>query len=409
MGHGGWVRLVWAAAFLGATAGAALAQSEAEGAQVTPSTGGASEDLEALLSEEVGPGTTGSFGRRLTQYGIDLYTHSYVTVDYVYRQTGAPNTFDLHYFNLFVGANIQNVIVPEMQIEYEHGGDDISIRFAQVDIHLHDLLTIRLGQFLTPFGRYNEYLYPEFLSKTPRQPLLNFMGHVIPAAWSSVGVQVRGALKLGEEREINYALYVVNGLEQKNTSTTTLASEGGDLRLMRKTTRDRNNGHKSIGGRIGARLVPGLEVGGSVYYGSYTEDGSQEVTLYGVDATYTAGPLSLGLETAYVHQERRTGHDLHKRGLYSWVAYRFENVLGDIWSLDVEPVVALDWQHLGLGRDLGEAGRQQNIRGFLFGVNLYPFAQTLPNLNWRLFYAHYDNDGKELRDDTFMTQLTLGF
>ncbi|MBL4849043.1 MAG: hypothetical protein JKY65_26260 [Planctomycetes bacterium] len=383
------------------------------GEEEFPEEEGDFSDLEARLEEgltdDVSSRRTGSFGKYLTQYGIDPYLHAYATFDYVnFEKKKVANTFDMHYFNLFIGANIRDRIIPELQIEYEHS-EEISVRFAQVDIWIHDLLTIRAGLWLVPFGTYNEYLYPEFLSKTPRGPILDgTLRELIPVAWNDVGVQLRGRYELADDIEINYVAYVANGLEQKDDANTPLVEDGGSIRAMRKNFRDQNSGRKSVGGRVGFKGY-GLNFGGSVYHGAYTEDGRQEITFFGFDAQYERGGFSAGVEAVYVHQRKRAAVDLYRKGVYAWVAYRFEGVLGDWVAVDVEPVFAIDWVRLGNKFANNRLEKAGNRRGYIGGINIYPFPQVLPNLNWRVFYAGYDQNGDEVRDNIFMTQLTLGF
>ena len=125
--------------------------------------------LEELLATPIRTGEAGSFGYSLEAMGIKPYLHGYATIDWAQRFQDGPdlNTFDAHYFNVFVGANIQDVVTPEIQIETEHGFE-FAVRFAQVDVKVNDYLSVRAGLFLVPFGVYNEYLYPEYISKLPR-------------------------------------------------------------------------------------------------------------------------------------------------------------------------------------------------------------------------------------------------
>ncbi len=182
--------------------------------------------IEELLEQEVvAVGETGSFGSRLENLGVKPYVHAYAVIDFM-EQQGVPSTFNAHYFNVFIGANIAERVIPEVQLEYEHGGDEIQVRFAQIDVRVaEDLLAVRAGKFLVPMGLYNEYLYPEYISKTPQRPFA--MREIVPVSWAETGVQLRGRYGWAAHRDMNYALYVVNGLEQKD------GKDGGGIRHMR--------------------------------------------------------------------------------------------------------------------------------------------------------------------------------
>lgn len=398
----------------GAEAGPDGAEAGPDGAEAGPEAPGdvpddeaALDDLDSVLDTEVTSGDTGSFGYRLARYGVQPFLHAYVTFDYVNFEDARTNTFDLHYFNLFVGANIQDTVFPEIQVEYEHGGDEIAVRFAQVDIRLHELFTIRAGLWLVPFGTYNEFLYPEFLSLVPREYLLS-MRQIVPVVWSEVGVQVRGRWELADELEVNYAVYVVNGLEQTDVAGGRV-DDGGSIRSMRPSAtrrfRDANDGHKSVGGRIGFKGW-GLSLGLSHFWGAYTVDGNQNLYLWGCDLYLERWGFSLGLEGVMVVQHRWRRTELHKRGGFVWLGYRFEEVPipGDLFSLDVQPVVAFDYQHLDSDSD-----KRETKKGWFGGVNLYPFPKVLPNFKWAIFYGGYDQHGDEARDNVFTTQVSFGF
>ena len=167
------------------------------------------QDLDSLLNMDLGEvlelqssgrGEVGSFGYRLSSDEAKTTIHGYTTNEY-FDQEGEVSTFDNHYFNVFVGTQVEEKIFAEIQLEYEHGGEVVEIRYAQLDYKVSDAFIIRTGKFLVPINTFNEYLYPEYIYKAISRPFID--RNIVPTAWGEVGLQVRG--KLGDKnKSFNY-------------------------------------------------------------------------------------------------------------------------------------------------------------------------------------------------------------
>lgn len=338
--------------------------------------------LEELLDVQVsGRGEAGSFGARLEQYaeGIKIGIHGYVTSEYINAE-GKAGTFDQHYFNVFVSASLHDRVFAEIQFEYEHGGDEIQARYAQVDFKLHPSLILRTGKFLIPSGPFNEYLYPEYIVKTVNRPFAN--REISPTAWADVGVQVRGRIDMGELQP-SYAFYVVNGLE---------GAEGDRIRGMRGKggNQDKNHENKAVGGHVGL-AYKGLEFGGSFYTGAYTPDGMMDITIAGIDAAYVHPYFTLRGEWHSSEQDI-TGGTIDKDGYY---------VQASMILLDhFEPVVQYDEIDEGIAGSL-ERDKQRTTVGLNYIVS---------NLvKVKVNYEIISDDGVDKDDNVIGVQLAMGF
>jgi hypothetical protein len=112
-----------------------------------------------------------------------------------------------------------------------------NLDYAQVDYIANPRLTVTMGRFLTPFGIFNERLYPIWIRSLQQDPL------IFPiSTGSSDGMMLRGGFPVNGKANLNYAVYA----SAVSTGHNNLASE------------------RNVGGRIGVFLPgPRVEVGAS--------------------------------------------------------------------------------------------------------------------------------------------------
>jgi hypothetical protein len=112
-----------------------------------------------------------------------------------------------------------------------------TLDYVQLDYIANPEVTITVGRFLTPFGIFNERLYPCWIRALQPDPL------ILPIATaSSDGVMLRGGFPVNAAANMNYAVYV---------SAASIGQSGVES-------------ERHVGGRMGFFLPgPRLEVGGS--------------------------------------------------------------------------------------------------------------------------------------------------
>jgi hypothetical protein len=96
------------------------------------------------------------------------------------------------------------------------GPVDKHLDYLQADYIANPYVTVTAGRFLTPFGIFNERLYPEWIRALQPDPL------ILPiATTSSNGAMLRGGFPVSGGTDLNYAAYVsvasigVNGVESE--------------------------------------------------------------------------------------------------------------------------------------------------------------------------------------------------
>ncbi len=349
--------------------------------------------LEELMEVDIRTGQPGWFGNQLEQLDVKPYVHGYAAAiyrDYDFNRSREVGTFDLHYFNVVVGADIGDKIAAEVLLEYEHGGDDTGVRYGIIDYKFADPAILRMGKFLVPMGKFNEFLSPEYANKLPDRPYC--LWEIVPIVWAETGVQLRGTVEWPSKQSVNYAVYVVNGLEQAANGDGSVG-EGGNIRSMRSNNRDSHDSSKAYGGRIGFKPWTELEFGASYYTGAYTIDAQQSLSIMDFDVEYKKSKLTLRGEYVQALQETSTG-DLTKEGFYAEAAYRLNRYL--------EPVVRYDKADLDDGT--GHDAKRSTV-----GLVFYPNPDLHPFFNFKISQSFIHDDGTGDTASEFVAQCVLGF
>jgi hypothetical protein len=164
-----------------------------------------------------------------------------------------------------------------------------NLDYAQVDYIANPYLTVTVGRFLTPFGIFNERLYPIWIRSLQQDPL------ILPfSAESSDGMMLRGGFPVNAKANLSYAAYV----SAISTGHNNLVSE------------------RNVGGRMGV-FFPGtrLEVGAS--WKKLLQD--RRSNAFGFYSAWQSQRLPLSMHSEYARSNQGSGY---------WVdgAYRLSQV-----------------------------------------------------------------------------------
>ncbi len=192
----------------------------------------------------------------------------------------------------------QNIVF-NSEIEYELGAHEIDVEQAFVDWKMRPEFSVRGGILVPAIGRFNTY-HDSNLNMLTLRPLVN--QYIVPTAYRDAGVGIRGRVSLPHEMTLTYEANVLNGMQRLDadgvpTPFSRIVGQSSTAEPGQIAFQD-NNANKAVTGRVGFSPVLGLEFGGSLYKGTFSNfgDPSQDVTIAFLDGSYQRGPLAINGE-----------------------------------------------------------------------------------------------------------------
>ena len=161
-----------------------------------------------------------------------------------------------------------------------HGKVEKELDYAQIDFIANPYVTVTAGRFLTPFGIYNERLYPIWVRNLQSDPLILPIG--VGPSNAGTGVMLRGGFQAHPQFNINYAVYF---------STLSTVEPVTSARLA--------------GGRLGV-FIPAarLELGGSFQHSLQ----DQRSNAFGFHGIWQPRSLPLDVRAEYARSIQGSGY-----------------------------------------------------------------------------------------------------
>lgn len=217
-----------------------------------------------------------------------------------------------------------------------HGGPVAKeVEYAQLDFIANPYMTITVGRFLTPFGIFNERLYPVWIRNLQSDPLILPIG--VGPSNASTGAMIRGGFRAHPEFNINYAVYF--------SALSTTSPVDSD---------------RFAGGRAGIFLTKArLEIGGSFQHLLQQERSN----LFGSHLIWQPTRLPLDIRGEYAHAKRGSGY---------WVepAYKLSQLPFLQNEMRRTQIVAR-YQQFFTGQLASDSLPSVNTKQFEFGLNYY--------------------------------------
>ncbi len=208
--------------------------------------------------------------------------------------------FQLKRWNLFTATDVSDFVRISAEVEFEDGGEEITIEFAAIDLRIAPSFTIRGGMLLSPLGRFN-LAHDSPLNEFTDRPLVST--GLIGVALSEPGLGALGVFPVGAGR-FTYELYLVNGFHD---GLITDSPDGTRIPLGRRNFED-NNASPAVVGRVTWSPSLDFEIGFSGHHGAYNVyndeglavDDRRDLTILALDVDATVGPFRVVGEAANV-------------------------------------------------------------------------------------------------------------
>lgn len=302
----------------------------------------------------------------------------------------SESSFDNLHFNLFLGSQLADNLRAQGEIEMEHGGEEFSVEFAQIEWKplRNDALELAFGKFVVPFGiEHRVHASPS--NKLITRPLP--MESIVPGTFSDAGINAAGIFPLATWAKINYSVYTINGLGDKNKDGIFQQDnvKGDDVRDI--------NDNKSIGFQL--NLIPlggietrGIEVGGSGLFGKWDVKDKHSYTMFGAHLIANFEPFEFRGEYVRLDVDKpgvANLKDAALSGFYvqgSWRAHKMVELIARYDSADNENGIPA----LKRGPVPVKAGTGVKDNRITLGILLRPQDW----LAFKVEYFHRDIDSK---------------
>jgi hypothetical protein len=254
-------------------------------------------------------------------------------------------------------AYIDDFIAPKNGNSGPYEGNFFAgLQYLQLDYIAAPRLTVTVGDFLTPFGTYNERLAPIWISNFQDAPLIFPIGI---QNGSSVGAMLRGAAFSAPHVQFNYAAYF------------SVASSVSQF-----------SGERAAGGQFSMYLPDKrLEIGTS--YSRLLQ--GQQGNSTGVHLWWQPYRVPLAIRSEYAHGP-------HAQGYWMEAAYRLSQWNGpDSWLGRLEPVFRMQQtfrESPGQGDHLPAANTQRAD----FGLDYHLPHEVRVNASYARQFSNTGND-----------------
>jgi len=217
------------------------------------------------------------------------------------------------------------------------GGVDKELDYLQVDYIANPYVTVTVGRFLTPFGIYNERLYPIWIRSLQPEPLIFPIG-----TGSSDGAMLRGGFPVNAKVNLNYAAY-----------------------FSVSETNDVLDADRTAGGRVGF-FLPGPRIEAGFSWQKLLQE--ERSNAFGFHFAWQPAALPLNLRSEYARSNLGSGYWIEAAYRLSQVSFwqhamRHAEVVGRAQQLFAGQIEEDDAEEYGIP--------DVNTRQADFGLNYY--------------------------------------
>jgi len=309
---------------------------------------------------------------------------------------------DVYRFVPYIGYKFSDNIILNTEIEFEHGGEEVTIEFMYLDFLINPAFNVQVGHMLVPMGLVNMRHEPTLFNTVQRPDVERYL---IPSTWHETGIIAYGEIG---ETNLNYTAGIINALELNNSDNKPGNVTKSWIRSGRVGSEENGPMQRvAFVGRLDYTGIAGLLAGGSLYYGAGTQGRPSGVDafIYELHAVYEkAGFKVKGVYTAtsVSHAEKIFSEAADgAEGYYVNAEY---NVLAMASTTYKLPVFAQFEHYNPVSSVAGGARPDLEQTNTTVGLNYFPLDQVVLKAD----YVAYDFHDPDLEDYNVFS-LGLGF
>jgi len=203
---------------------------------------------------------------------------------------------DLYRFVPYIGYKFTDSIVLNTEIEFEHGGEEVSVEFMYLDFLFSSAFNLQVGHLLVPMGLVNQRHEPTLFNTVQRPDVEQYL---IPSTWHETGVLAYGNIG---DTGLSYSGGVINALALDNDNNMPGSVTKQWIKSGRVGGEEEGPMQRvAFVGRLDYTGLTGLLIGTSAYYGAATQGRPSGVDafIYDIHGQYEFAGFKLkGLYTA---------------------------------------------------------------------------------------------------------------
>jgi hypothetical protein len=339
----------------------------------------------------------------------------YGEIQFSHDKNSGNNETEVNRFVPYIGYKFSDNIILNSEVEFEHGGEEVSVEQLYVDLLLDPTFNIRIGHQVVPMGLVSLNHEPVLFNTIKRPDVETYL---IPSTWHENGLTIHG-----KTESFNYTAGVVVALDMGLAEHDGVVEEDtygkNWINNGRRGGYERNSQTSNLAAvaRLDYTGINGLFLGASLYTGeagpSTNDKKEGRLTLADIHAQYqnegfklkglyTQAHLShadsyLGLHTVGETSLDFPFHPESARGGYLNMEY---NILPYFTQSSTRLPIFFQYENYNLATSMVNGSAFGNTESFTYGLNYFPHEQVVLKGEYKVRHnkndadtANYSNEG----------------
>lgn len=347
----------------------------------------------------------------------------YGEIHFSHSKNSGINDTEVNRFVPYIGYKFSDNIILNSEIEFEHGGEEVSVEQLYLDFLFDPVFNVRIGHQVIPMGLVSLNHEPVLFNTVNRPDVETY---IIPSTWHENGITFHG-----KTDTFNYAVGAVvaldMGLAEHDGSLDTDTYGKNWINNGRRGGYERNAKTSNLGfvARIEYTGINGLLVGTSLYTGDAgpSTNGKEPGRLtigelhvqyqtegFKIKGLYTQAHLShadayLGTHTVGDTSLLFPVHPESAEGGYVNLEY---NILPYLVQTTTRLPIFFQYENYNLANSMAGGSAFGTTESFTYGLNYFPHPQVVLKGEYTMRHNKNDGDSANYTDEGIYS-IALGF